>query len=368
MDKEKLTHSLIPVFPLPFQRYCSSPPGETYYGERHSSTEATESTTLHIVSPKHRSQSPRELFISESQNKAYYNTEFPKAPELLCTQLHASSSGEERGHQPAFQGNDNEVPRCFSPGDMVELQVSFSEQTLDGMGCTSLGSAHGVEGEYSNREAIKKLHTATASHYVPCSVREPLSQHGVVLSSPSMLRQVEVILQQPEASRPGRGILSVGGPWVSGSVGSQSEGEEGGGHCEGAPGTFSVSFGIPSEEETPAEEQGSESEGDQDKPNKHRAKHASEYHVDHFHFYHGVLFWYAFFVCSCVYMRVWIIIYSLRWTLLANRSKLKCICQHVCIPKLMSSVCTPQNSMCCSLQLEEGTHSFEGKQIYPGLT
>ena len=67
------------------------------------------------------------------------------------------------------------------------------------------------------------------------------------------------------------------------------DGEEGGGHSEGAPGSFSVSFGIPSEEETPAEEQSSESEGDQDKPNKHRAKHASEYHVDHFHFYHGVL-------------------------------------------------------------------------------
>lgn len=172
---------------------------------------------------------------------------------------------------------------------MVELQVSFSEQTLDDVGCASLGSALGVEGELSNREAITTLHTATASHYVPCSVREPLSQHGVVLSNPSMLRQVEVILQQPEASRPGRGILSVGGPRVSGSVGSQSEGEEGGGHCEGAPGTFSVSFGIPSEEETPAEEQGSESEGDQDKPNKHRAKHASEYHIDYFHFYHAVL-------------------------------------------------------------------------------
>ncbi len=69
----------------------------------------------------------------------------------------------------------------------------------------------------------------------------------------------------------------MGGPRVSGSVGSQSEGEEGGGHYEGVPGSLTVSFGIPSEEATPAEEQESDSEGDQDKPNKHRARHASKY-------------------------------------------------------------------------------------------
>ncbi|KAM7366197.1 hypothetical protein PAMP_015660 [Pampus punctatissimus] len=266
------------------KRYCSSPTGdieseETYCCEKDPSAEALESTSLHIFSPKHRSQSPRELYISKSQDDAYYveldsDTQFPKGPQLLCTQLHAPSSGNRRGPEPAFQAKDNEAPRCFSPGDMVELQVSFSEQTLDNICCTSLGSAHGIEGEHSNKEATETVHTATASHFVPYSVRQPLSQHGVVLSSPSMLGQVEVILQQPAASRAGRGIQSVGGPRVSGSVGSQSEEEEVGGHCEGAPGSFSVSFGIPSEEETPADEQGSESEGDQDKPNKHRAKHA----------------------------------------------------------------------------------------------
>ncbi|XP_041821325.1 synaptopodin-2 isoform X2 [Chelmon rostratus] len=157
---------------------------------------------------------------------------------------------------------------------MVELQVSFSEQTLDDVGCTSLGNAVGIQGELSNREATETIHSTTTSSSVPCSAREPLGQHGVVLSSPLMLGQVEVVLQQPAASGAGRGILSVGGPRVSGGAGYQSEGEEGGGHCEGLPGSFTVSFGIPLEEATPTEEQDCDSEGDPDKPNKHRARHA----------------------------------------------------------------------------------------------
>ncbi|XP_074478927.1 uncharacterized protein synpo2a isoform X2 [Sebastes fasciatus] len=273
-----LIDTSIDCLQLLVKRYCSIPPEdyeseETYCGERDSSGEALKSTTLHIFSPKHRSQSPRELYISESHDEDYYG-EFPKAPQLLYTQLHAPSSGDPGGQEPAFKGNDEEARRCFSPGNMVELQVSLSEQTLDDIGCSSLGSALGIEGELSNREAVETIHTTTASRYVPCSVREPLGQRGVVLSSPSMLGQVEVILQRQAASGAGRGILSVGGPRVSGSVGSQSEGEEGGGHCEGVPGSFTVSFGIPSEEATPAEEQGSDSEGDPDKPNKHRARHA----------------------------------------------------------------------------------------------
>uniref|UniRef100_A0A8C2X2R0 Synaptopodin 2 n=1 Tax=Cyclopterus lumpus TaxID=8103 RepID=A0A8C2X2R0_CYCLU len=240
---------------------------------------ALKSTTLHIFTPKHRSQNPTGLYISESQDEAYNgelgsDTEFHKEPQLLHTQLHVASSGDGRDREHDFQENDDEGRQCFSPGNMVELQVSLSEQTLDDLGCSSLGSAHGIDGEISNKEAVDMTHTATVSHYVPCSVREPLGQHGVVFSSPSMLRQVEVLLQQAAASGAGRGLLSVGGPMVSGSVGSQSEGEEGGVHCEGVPGSFTVSFEIPSEEATPAEEHNSDSEGDQDKPNKHRAKHA----------------------------------------------------------------------------------------------
>lgn len=202
----------------------------------------------------------------------------PKEPQLLCTELHVPTSGDRLDHEPVCKETDEDPERCLSPGDIVELQVSLSEQTLNNVGCTSLGSALGVQRDVSNREAVETVHTTNMSHSVKSSFREPLSQHGVVLSSPVMLGQVEVILGQPAASGAGRGILSVGGPEVSGSIGSQSEGEEGGGgHYEGVPGSFTVSFGIPSEETTAAEEQDSDSEGDQDKPHKHRAKHASKY-------------------------------------------------------------------------------------------
>uniref|UniRef100_A0A8D3AD35 Synaptopodin 2 n=1 Tax=Scophthalmus maximus TaxID=52904 RepID=A0A8D3AD35_SCOMX len=257
---------------LLLKRYCTIPPvdyesEETYCGERESSADVLASTTLHIFSPKHRSQSPRELYISESQDEAYYDTdtEFPKEPQQF--------SDGQRGPAPVFK--EKGVQRCFSPGDMVEVQVSLSEQTLDDLGSASLGSARGIAGGISNREAVETIHTSTISQCLPCSVREPLGQHGLVLGSPSKLGQVEVILQQPSASGAGRGILSVGGPRVSGSVASQSEGEEeGGGHCEGVPGSFTVSFGIPTEEASAAGEQDSDSEGDPDKPNKHRARHS----------------------------------------------------------------------------------------------
>lgn len=248
-----------------------------------SSDEPLESTTLHILSTKHKSQIPGELYISESYHEATYgdldcHKEFPKEPQLPSTKIYAPSSNDRGGHELLFKKGEMGAPWSFSPGNMVELQVSLAEQTLDDIGTTSLGSAHGIDGDLSKREAVETLHTSsTTSHYVPCPVREPLSQHGVVVSSPSVLGQVEVILQKPAASGAGRGILSVGGPRVSKSVESQSEEQEGGGYCESAPGTFTVSFEIPSEEATTAEEEGSDSEGDQDKPNKHRARHASKY-------------------------------------------------------------------------------------------
>uniref|UniRef100_A0A3Q3X1E5 Uncharacterized protein n=1 Tax=Mola mola TaxID=94237 RepID=A0A3Q3X1E5_MOLML len=247
-----------------------------------SSDAALESTTLHIRSSEHRSPSPKELYISESQDEAYYeldsNKSIPTEPQLICTELHGPSSVGGRGQESGFTESDGDVRQCLSPGNMVELQVSLSEQTLHEVGCTSLGCALGIQGELSNRESIKMTRTTTLPHSVPSSVREPLSQRGVVLSSASMLGQVEVILEQPGAPE-GRSVLSVGGPKVSGSVGSQSE-EEGGGHWAGVPGSFTLSFGIPPEEATPAEEQDSDSERDQDKPNKHRAKHARLRHSE----------------------------------------------------------------------------------------
>lgn len=262
------------------ERYGTIPPDdyeseETHCDQRDSPNEAVETTTLHIFSQKHTSQSPREVYISESQEVTLYGeldreTASPEGPHFV-------SSGHGRGQEPVSKEDDEEVQRCFSPGDMVELQVSLSEQTLDDVGCASLGSAVGIQGELSIRETVGTIHNTTSSLNVPCSFREPLGQRGVVLSSPSLLGQVEVILQHPASSGAGRGILSVGGTKVSGSVESQSEGEEGGGHCEGVPGSFTVSFENPSEEATPAEEQDSDSEGDPDKPNKHRARHASKY-------------------------------------------------------------------------------------------
>lgn len=305
-QKRCTTHSVL-FSPLYSDRYCSIPPEdyeseETHCGQRDSSGAALESTTLHIVSPEHSSQSQRELYISESQDEAYYgeldsDKAFPRGPQLLCTELHVPSSGDRRDQEPVCKETDEAIQRCLSPGDMVELQVSLAEQTLKDVGYASLGSALGIQGELSNREAVEIVHTTTAPHSVPSSVREPLSQHGVVLSSASMLEQVEVILQQPAASGAGRGILSVGGPKVSGSVGSQSEGEGGEGHYDGVPGSFTVSFGIPPEEVTAAEEQDSDSEGNPDKPHKHRAKHASKYLWTILHLNHGVMFRCAFFLC-----------------------------------------------------------------------
>lgn len=214
--------------------------------ERASAGETLESTTLHIFPPKQTSQIPNPESPDETYSKEFnINTEFSKEGQLLCTQLHIPSPKEE----------DDKVQRCFSPGDMVELQVSLSEQTLDDVGCASLGSARGIDGDLSNREAVEAVEAVHITNAATAlrSVREPLSHHGVVLNSPLMLGQVEVIL---EASGVGRGLQSGGGTRVRETVGSQSEGEE--------------------EDCSPAEEQESDSEV-QHKPNKHRARHASKY-------------------------------------------------------------------------------------------
>ncbi|KAM8900308.1 uncharacterized protein synpo2a isoform 2-T2 [Spinachia spinachia] len=263
------------------KRFSTIPPEEaesqeTDCGGRESTDEALKSTTLHIFTPQHSSQSPREL--PKSGDEAYYgelrsDTEIPKGPQLLYTNLHVPSSANGREKVHDFLEND-EGPQLFSPRAMVEFQVSLSNQTLDDVGLTSLGSAHGIDGELSNKEAVAMIHPDTVSHYVPCPLRQPLGQHGVVLGSPSKLGQVELMLQQPAASGAGRGLLTVGGPEVGESVASLSEGEEGGGQAEGDPGSFTVSFEIPSEKAGAAEEHDSDSEVDQDKPNKHRARHA----------------------------------------------------------------------------------------------
>uniref|UniRef100_A0A3Q3F1S9 Synaptopodin-2-like n=1 Tax=Kryptolebias marmoratus TaxID=37003 RepID=A0A3Q3F1S9_KRYMA len=228
-------------------------------------SEALESTTLHIFSSKHRSNVSGELYTSESQGESRCGELDADTEVLRGPDLHLSDTFG--GHELVFKKYNEEVRRSFSPGDMVELQVSLSEQNLDDGGCSSLVSARGIEGELSSRDVIETIHTTSiTSHYLPCPAKEPLRQRGVVVRSPSSLGQQEGIPQQPaEASGAGRGVLRVGGPEVSDSDGEQ---------CEGAPESFTISFQIPSEEAATGEEQDSDSDGDQEKPNKHRARHA----------------------------------------------------------------------------------------------
>uniref|UniRef100_A0A8C5I5V5 Synaptopodin-2-like n=1 Tax=Gouania willdenowi TaxID=441366 RepID=A0A8C5I5V5_GOUWI len=234
-----LIDASIACLQLLVKRFHSIQP-EQSRGEGASSVEFVESTTLRILPSKQSSQIQRKLYKSDSLDETCHEDGNPK---LIWTQLHDNNNCQEL----VFQENDKQTQRCLSPGAMVEVQVSLTEQTLDDVGCASLGSAHGIEGE----KVGGTIHVTTASQYVPSSVREPLGQHGVVVSS-------------AVAPGPGRGIESGG---------SQSEGE-GGGQCEGPPRSFTVSFEVPSEEGPQAEEQDSDSEGDPDKPNKHHARHA----------------------------------------------------------------------------------------------
>lgn len=231
-----------------------------------------ESTTLRILSPG-RSQPPRELYIADSQDEAYYgetesDTEAHGGIHLVRTQLCVPAPEECQFRRGGDKGREGRQGGSFSPGAMVELQLSLAEHTLEDPVCTSLGSALGIEGEIQVREALKNealLHTTTHSLYVPGPAREPLSQHGVV----------EITLQHPAAGR-GSPRLVEGAIGASGNVGGAPR-EEGAGQRQGAPASFTVSFGIPKEGAEPAEEPDSDSEEDLGKPNKHRARHASEY-------------------------------------------------------------------------------------------
>ena len=242
-----------------------------------------ESSTLHIFSSQQRRQSPRELYLSESQDEASNDSNsdeaVSKGAQLVCTQLRVSPAAYQRGQEP-----DEE--RCFSPGDLVELQVSLSKQTSSDLGSASLGSALGILGDTSGRETAEMVHKSSTGVFLlePGAPRKPLKQLGVVVASPTVPGQTGGLLELP-AGLEGRSITRVGGPEVSGNAGPHSAGEEeeeeeggGGGRGDfgGDPRPFSVSFGIPSDQATPVEEQDSDSEGDQDKPHKHHARHASK--------------------------------------------------------------------------------------------
>ncbi|KAF6738278.1 Synaptopodin-2 [Oryzias melastigma] len=185
-----------------------------------------ESTTLNIISPDNRFQSPKELYISESQH------------DYGC--LENDTENSQRAPS-SCENHEGGAEWAVSPGDILELQVSLSKHTLSDVGSTALGSAHGIEGELSTREVIKALHKTTATSFcTPCPVREPLGQHGVVVTPTSALGQ------------------GGGRPAAAGSIRSRE------GHPEGQ------------RQPNPSEEAsgGDDSEGDQEQPNKHRARHA----------------------------------------------------------------------------------------------
>lgn len=177
---------------------------ETYLREAAPSAEALTSTTLRILSPG-AFRTPAEPCIPQDADEAYFrgaesDPELTRGTALVRTQLCIPASGERRRLEPLEERGQPAFLREYSPGAMVELQMSLSQQTLEGAGSTSLGSARGIEGAIQTRES-EAIHTTTHSLYIPCPAREPLGQHGVVLSSPSMLGMVEVTLQRPEAER-----------------------------------------------------------------------------------------------------------------------------------------------------------------------
>ncbi|XP_053347536.1 synaptopodin-2-like isoform X2 [Clarias gariepinus] len=164
------------------------------------------------------------------------------------------------------------APRLeITPGGVVELQLLLSQTTLEDPGCTSLGSALGVKGDLCHQINTEndnvKASAPVSTFYIPLHEREPLGQRGVLVSSPSaLLGQVEVTIQ-PSGRDSGRERVGAGG--TEATANEQQDYDEGeGGQTGEDPTSFTVSFGIPSEQED------SESEKELNKPNKHRARHA----------------------------------------------------------------------------------------------
>lgn len=219
----------------------------------------------------------REPYKSENQDEAQYgeinsDTECPAGNTMVRTQFCIPATKDKPG--PNTHDASDRRPRLeITPGAVVELQLSLSQTTLEDPGCTSLGSALGVKGDLCHHPHIENDNTTNSapgcSFYIPLHEREPLGQRGVLVSSPSaLLGQVEVT-KQPSGRDSGTERVGAGG--TEATANEQQDYAEGeGGHTDEDPTSFSISFGIPSEEED------SESERELNKPNKHRARHASK--------------------------------------------------------------------------------------------
>ncbi|XP_036407111.1 synaptopodin-2 [Megalops cyprinoides] len=233
-------------------------PGADHSGEREAPGEGLESTTLQIWPS-------RELYISESQDEAYYG-ETESDTELLVRGRLARAQADRRPEVPRLGG--------FTPGAVVELQLSLSDHSLEerstvGDTCRATPSNPPRVSNHSPDSGGPKTEpcgttTTTSSLYIPRSSREPLGQRGELTGPSSSLGQVEVTLQ------------CLGRGWKREEVEATKSGcrdtQQEGGQTKEAPAC--VSFGISGEGTEPAEEWDSESERDPSKPNKHRARHA----------------------------------------------------------------------------------------------
>uniref|UniRef100_A0A4W4DYX1 PDZ domain-containing protein n=1 Tax=Electrophorus electricus TaxID=8005 RepID=A0A4W4DYX1_ELEEL len=215
----------------------------------------------------------REIYISESQDEAYYGetdseAECPGGAPMVRTQFCITAPKDKVGPD-SVEGGDPKL--AITPGSMVELQLSLSKTTLEDTHCASLGCARGVEGVFHHKTNNENDNSGApsdpgCSFFIPRHDRKPLAQRGVLVSSPCALQgQVEVVVQ---SSGRGSGTERVGACGAEEGTSERLDSSEGeGGQTEEAHVT-TVSFGIASEEGD------SESEREQSKPNKHRARHA----------------------------------------------------------------------------------------------
>ncbi|XP_066576739.1 synaptopodin-2 [Amia ocellicauda] len=248
----------------------SDTPLERTYSKEAGPGEGLESTTLQIWPP---GAPARQLYLSESQDEAYYgetesDTELPGGARL----------GREREHPRERSSAGVPLSGSFTPGKVVELQLSLSDHSLEdprGRGGSTLGGTLERDGSLDLPPAgfhteIFQTSTSTATSTQSFSVlRRGSGRGGDPLSSSSSLGQVEVTLQPPRRARRREEVFFCRTESsLSGCVDSPEEG----GPREAPP--ASVSFGISTEGAGPAEEWDSESERDLSRPDKHHARHS----------------------------------------------------------------------------------------------
>ncbi|KAG9342532.1 hypothetical protein JZ751_016537 [Albula glossodonta] len=235
-----------------------------YCGEVEPAEGALESTTLEIW-PSCGSPTQEELYISESQDEAYYgetesDTDLPR--------------GARSTLETSFRGRPLGNPR---PGAVVELQLSLADHSLE-EASPGVGGGALMVAVSPRRDSSQDLDSGgsktelTESLYITQADRKLLSQRSdLVTSSSSSLGQVEVTLQRPGRGCVGKEEEEEAEGKEGGSSGCVDPREEGG-ITEAPPAR--VSFGISAEGAEPAEEWDSETERDLGRPNKHRARHA----------------------------------------------------------------------------------------------